>query len=79
MFGFIKKMFITAAAAFTTFLSCNALKCVSMNNREFKVRPEIMNINSNETILWNYPYSILVNKCSGSGDDITNFYTKLCV
>ena len=51
MFGFIKKMFITATTAFTTFLSCNALKCVSMNNREFKVRPEIMNINSNETIL----------------------------
>ena len=77
MFGFIKKMFITAAAAFTTFLSCNALKCVSMNNREFKVRPEIMNINSNETLF--YPYSILVNKCSGSGNDINNFYTKLCV
>ena len=77
MFGFIKKMFITATTAFTTFLSCNALKCVSMNNREFKVRPEIMNINSNETLF--YPYSILVNKCSSSGNDINNFYTKLCV
>ena len=35
-----------------TFFSCSALneiplKCVSMNNQECKVRPEIININSN--------------------------------
>ena len=29
------------------FWSCNALKCVSMHNQEGKVRPEIININSN--------------------------------
>ena len=50
MFGFIKKIFFTA----TTFFSCNALnaiplRCVSMNNQECKVRPEISNINSNES------------------------------
>ena len=26
-----------------------------------------------------YPYSILVNKCCISCDDINNFYAKLCV
>ena len=36
-----------------------------------------MNINSNETLF--YPYSILVNKCCSSCDDINNFYAKLCV
>ena len=36
-----------------------------------------MNINSNETLF--YLYSILVNKCSGSCNDINNFYAKLCV
>ena len=30
------------------FFSCNALKCVSMNNQQCKVIPEILNINSNE-------------------------------
>ena len=29
-------------------LSVNPLKCVSMNNQECKVRPEIIDINSNE-------------------------------
>ena len=31
-----------------TFFGCNSLKFVSMNNQEFKVRPEIISINSNE-------------------------------
>ena len=34
MFGFIKKTFVVAM----TFFSCNALKCVSMNNQECKIR-----------------------------------------
>ena len=30
--------------------SLNAvLKCISMNNQEYKIRPEIISINSNET------------------------------
>ena len=42
-------MFLTAVA----FFSCNALnaiplKCVLMNNQECKVRPEMLNINSDE-------------------------------
>ena len=53
-----------------TFFSCNALKCVSMNNQERKISPEIININSGEPSF--YPYSILVNKCNDP-------YTKLCV
>ena len=31
-----------------TFFSRNALKCVSMNNQECKVRPAIINFYSNE-------------------------------
>ena len=56
------------------FFSCNALKCVSMNNQECKTKLVIMNINKSETLLC--PYSILVNKCSGSCNDINNFYAK---
>ena len=50
---------------------CNTLKCVSMNNQECKVRPVIMNINSNETLC--YFYSILADKCDGSFNGINNF------
>ena len=73
MFGFIKKVFVIAM----TFFSWNALKCVSMNNQECKIRPVVMNINSNETLF--YPYNILVNKCSGSCNDVNNFCIKLYV
>ena len=45
-----------------------------MNNQECKVRSVIMNINSNQYLF--YPYSILVNKCSRSCNDINYFYAK---
>ena len=57
-------------------LNVNLLKCVSMNNQECKIRSEAININSNELVL--YPYCILVNKCSGSYNDI-NVYKEKCV
>ena len=31
---------------------CNALKCVSMNNQDYKVRLEIITINSNEPSIY---------------------------
>ena len=42
-----------------TFLSCNVsnintLKCLSMNNQECKVRPQIKNINSNKPSFYHY-------------------------
>ena len=49
---------------------------VSMNNQEFKVRPEI-NINSNEPSF--YLYSVKTSKCSGSGNNINDPYPKLRV
>ena len=60
-----------------TFVGCGALKCVSMSNQECKVRPAIININSNEPLI--YPFSILVNTLSGSCNDTNNLYAKLCV
>ena len=68
------------------FSGCNALnsiplntvllKCVSLNNQERGIRPEIININSNEPIF--YPYSIIVNKCSDICNNINDPYSKLC-
>ena len=37
----------------------------------------IIKINTNETLFC--PYNIFVNKCSGSCNDINNFYATLCV
>ena len=48
-----------------------------MNNQEFKVRPEIIHINSNESLF--YPYSVKISKCSGSCNNINNPYAKLYV
>ena len=58
-------------------LNGNPLKCVSMNNQEFKIRPQIININSNEPSF--YPDSVKINKCSGSCNNINEPYAKLSV
>ena len=54
-------------------LNVNSLEFVSTNNQECKIRTKIININNNEPTF--YPFSIKVNKCSGSCNNIT----KLCV
>ena len=48
-----------------------------MTNQECKVRPEIVNVNSNETLF--YPFSIRASKCSGSCNNINDPYAKMCV
>ena len=73
MIGFIKKAYVVVMI----FFSCNACECVSMNNQESKIRPQVVNINSNNPFF--YPDSIEVNQCSGSCNNINNPYAKLCV
>ena len=46
MVRFITKVFVVAIS----FFSCNALECASMNNQKCKIKPEIININSNEPL-----------------------------
>ena len=59
------------------FSSCNALKCNSMSNQENKVRPVIINIDSDKASF--YSYNILANTCSGICNNINDLYAKLCV
>ena len=56
--------------------SVNPLECVSMKN-QCKVRPEIVNVNSNEPVF--FPFSIRTSKCSGSCNNINDLYVKFCV
>ena len=53
MFRFVKQIFVSAIIFFGCSLSgVNPLECVSINNQECKVRPEIVNVNSNEPIFY---------------------------
>ena len=55
-------IFVTFFCCLLSFFSCSALKCVLINNQECKVRPEIINISSNEPSF--YPYIVKIGKCS---------------
>ena len=58
-------------------LSVTSLSCISMNNQECKVRPKILNVNSNEPVF--YPFSIKTSKCSGSCNNVNDPDAKVCV
>ena len=47
-----------------------------MNNQACKVRPEIVNVNSNEAVF--YSFSVKISKCSGSCNNINDSYAKIC-
>ena len=48
-----------------------------MNNQECKIRLHIININRNEPSF--HPYSVKIDKCSVSSNNINDPYAKLCV
>ena len=48
-----------------------------MNNQKCKIRTTILNTNNNKPVL--YPFSIKVNKSSGSCNNINDPYAKLCI
>ena len=48
-----------------------------MSNQECKARPEIVNVNSNDSLF--YPFSIKTSKCSVICNNIYDPYAKLCV
>ena len=68
MSGFIKKVFFTGLKILSSVNPLNAIplsaaplnatpfKCFSMTNQEYKVKPQIVNVNSDEPII--YPFSI---------------------
>ena len=48
-----------------------------MNNQACKVRPEIINVNSNEPVF--YAFSIKRSKCNGSCNNMNDPYAKICI
>ena len=68
IFSFVKKVFILGLTVLSNIT--NALNCISINNQECKVRPEIISIDSNNPMF--YPFSIKINKCSGNCNNIND-------
>ena len=52
------------------------LSCISINNQECKVRPQIVNIKGDDPV---FPFSIQTSKCSGHCNNTYNPCAKLCV
>ena len=76
-FRFVKLIFISAMMFFGCSLPIlNSLKCISVNNQECKVRPQIVNVDSEEPAF--FPFSIKISKWSGSCNNINDPYVKLC-
>ena len=50
MFRFVKQVIISAMMLFNSLLNVNPLECIAMKNQECKVRPEIVDINSNNNL-----------------------------
>ena len=77
MFVFIKKAFHIGSLFLSSLISTPPLSCISMNNQVCKVRPEIVNIKTNEPVF--YPFSIKISKCSSSCNNINDPYAKVRV
>ena len=73
IFRIVKKVFFLGLVILSNF--ANALDCISMKNRECKVRPEIISINSNNPMF--YPFSIKINKCNANCNNIDDLYSKI--
>ena len=77
MFVFINKVFYIGSLFLSSLVRATSLSCISMNNQECKVRPEIINVNSNEPVF--FLFSIKTSKCSDSCNNINDPYAKICV
>ena len=77
MFRFIKEVFFTRFLFLSSLLSTTPLSCILIYNQACKVRPEIINVNSNEPVF--YLFSIKTSKFSSSCNNINDSYEKMCV
>ena len=75
IFCFVKKVAVLGLTILSNIT--NALECISMKNKKCKVRPEIININSNNPIF--YPFSVKINRCNGNCNNINDPYARICV
>ena len=58
-------------------ITVTLLQCISVANQEFKVRQQIIKVNSDEPTF--YPFNIKTSKCISSCNNINDPYAKMCV
>ena len=73
IFRFVKKGFFIGLTILTDFTNANSLNaiplsCISMSNQECKTRPQVINVNGDELMF--FQFSIEASKCSGSCKNI---------
>ena len=55
MFGFTEKVFVVAMTFYSfNLLSVTSLEFISMKNQECKVREEVINVNSNNSMFYSF-------------------------
>ena len=67
MFVFIKKVFHIGLLFLSSLLSVIPLRYISMNNQACKVRPEIINLNSNEPVFYSFGINPHMHKLGPRG------------
>ena len=72
----LKKCFFLGLPVLSSSITV-ALNCISVNNGQCKVRPEIVDVSSNNPIF--YPLSVKINRCSGNCNSINDPYARICV
>ena len=75
IFSFVRKVFVLGLTILSNIP--NALECISIKNQKCKVRPEIVNINSNNPIF--YSSCVTINRCNGNCNNINDPYGRICV
>ena len=58
IFSFVKKVFFLGLIVLSSSIT-SALKCVSINNQKCKVRPEIVDVSSDNPTF--YPFSVKID------------------
>ena len=77
IFRCVKKVFFIGLSILSSFTNVSSLSCISMINQECKTRPQIVNVNSNNSVF--YPFIIKISKCSSNCNNINDPYSKICV
>ena len=71
-------LLINLVSSLFNMVAVKALECLSIVNQQCMPRPKILDVNAVSEPVY-YPYRVLTNKCSGSGNDINNPMAKICV
>ena len=71
-------LFINLVSCLFNMVVVKALECMSVVNQRCMPRPRILDENAVDEPVY-YPYNFMINKCSGSCNDINDPMAKLCV